>query len=442
MQTGPDETRHYKSHEPRARVARFLYATTWLLASPLVVAYLLWRSRKQPEYKQHWGERLGIYRGKFGSRKPVIWVHAVSVGETRAAQPLIEGLVKAFPDHRILLTNGTPTGRSANAQLYGRLGVSRCYLPYDHPWCVKRFLKFFRPQLGVLMEAELWPALIHVAHRYHIPLALVNARLSEKSLAKGQRWPALITPALAQLSLIQAQTERDAERIRQLARTDVVVTGNMKLDVPVIPEMLDTGRQWRTRINAGGLVLFASSRDGEEQRVLAHWVRHAPKDTVLLIVPRHPNRFDEVGELMTQSGLRVVRRGALSGSAPLDTDLLLGDSMGEMVAYYGAADVCIMGGSLLPFGGQNLIEACACGVPVIVGMNTYNFEEAAESAIDAGAAVRVDGPEQAVEKALALLNDHPGRQTMAVQAHDFARSHSGATDAALAALTRLVKART
>jgi 3-deoxy-D-manno-octulosonic-acid transferase len=405
-----------------------------------VFGYLLWRSRKQPEYKGHWGERVGIYRGKFGSRKPVIWVHAVSVGETRAAQPLIEGLVSAYPDHRILLTNGTPTGRAANSQLYGGLGVSRCYLPYDHPWCVKRFLKFFRPRIGVLMEAELWPSLIYAAHRYRIPMALVNARLSEKSLAKGQRWPALIEPAVSQLTLVQAQTVRDADRIKQLGRTEVFVTGNMKFDVSVSTPMIATGQRWRQRFDNTSIVLLASSRDGEEQRVLEQWCALRPDDAILMIVPRHPNRFEDVAQLMAGTGLRVSRRADLEREEALSTDLILGDSMGEMASYYGAANVCIMGGSLLPFGGQNLIEACACSVPVVVGMNTYNFEEAAESAIDSNAAMRVDGPEQAVNAALEILRDNAQQSEMAENAKQFASAHRGATNAALRALGELIDA--
>ncbi|MGB7300420.1 MAG: lipid IV(A) 3-deoxy-D-manno-octulosonic acid transferase [Burkholderiaceae bacterium] len=422
------------------RMARWLYSGVWLLIMPAMVAYLLYRARKQPDYRRHWGERFGFYGAKRTSGQ-LIWVHAVSVGETRAAQPLIRQLRRLYPDHQILLTNGTPTGRATNAELFGHRGVLRCYLPYDFPWCVHRFLNHFKPQIGILMEAELWPNLVAVAQARQVPLALVNARLSEKSLASGLRWSALIRPALAGLALIVAQTERDKSRLAQLGCQQVQVSGNLKFDVVVSDELIKLGRSWSSHLGGRQTVLLASSRDGEEQAVLTAWHSHGPRKPLLIVVPRHPERFESVFGLINSMDVATVRRADLDAGSVARAECLLGDSMGEMFAYYGAADLVIMGGSLLPFGGQNLIEACAAGVPVIVGPHTFNFEEVAEEAVQAGAAVRVVGAQAAVGKALELLSKPAELEKMRQAALSFASLHRGATVVTMNAMAPLMIAK-
>nr|WP_221302891.1 lipid IV(A) 3-deoxy-D-manno-octulosonic acid transferase [Quisquiliibacterium transsilvanicum] len=429
-----------------------LYSLAWWLATPLVIAYLLWRARRQPEYRAHWGERWGFH-GAAAARRgdgPLIWVHAVSVGETRAAQPLVAALLERHPDARLLLTHMTPTGRATGAELFARHGgrVLQAYLPYDLGFATRRFLRAWRPALGIVMETELWPNLCAQARRAGVPLALVNARLSERSLRKGLRWRALMEPALRSLACVVAQTPADAQRIGRLGRTDVTVAGNMKFDVSPAPALVERGRGWKSLLRGRPVVLAASTRDGEEALLLDAWqvqvqaqaqaqAQAQVRQPLLVIVPRHPQRFDEVADLLAARGLRLARRSALEASGGFDPaaiDVLLGDSMGEMFAWYAMADVAVLGGSLLPFGGQNLIEACALGVPVVMGPHTFNFEDAAEQAIQAGGALRAADAGDAVAQALALLRAPDALARRSAQALEFAKAHRGATGRTLALL--------
>jgi 3-deoxy-D-manno-octulosonic-acid transferase len=429
------------------RIALALYSLAWILATPLAMAYLAWRARRQPEYRRHWRERWAWWRDGAPSAAQAaarpLWIHAVSVGETRAAQPLIEALLARDAQLTILLTHMTPTGRATGEELFTRRWPQRVhqqYLPYDHAWAIRRFLARWRPRLGVIMETELWPNVCAAAARAGVPLALVNARLSERSLRKGLRWRTLIGPALRSLTAVLAQTDADAVRLRRLGRADVVVLGNLKFDFAPPPQGLALGAGWRGALAGRSVVVLASSRDGEEAAVLEAWRQSrstGARAPLLLIVPRHPQRFDEVAGLVRSAGLALRRRTGpwLDQRAALDDEpVLLGDSMGEMAAYYALADVAIIGGSLLPFGAQNLIEACAIGVPVVVGPHTYNFEQAAAQAIEAGAACRVADARAAVDRALALTRGDTERAAMADAARRFAAAHRGATDRTVRAL--------
>ena len=430
------------------RIALALYSLAWILVTPLAMAYLAWRARRQPEYRRHWRERWTWWRrdeaptGAQGAARPV-WIHAVSVGETRAALPLIEALLSRDPQLTILLTHMTPTGRATGEELFARRWPQRLrqqYLPYDHGWAIRRFLARWRPSLGLIMETELWPNVCAGAARAGVPLVLVNARLSERSLRKGLRWHALIGPALRSLAAVLAQTDADAARLRRLGRDDVAVLGNLKFDFAAPAQGLALGAGWRSALAGRPVVVLASSRDGEEAAVLAAWRQSQPAGAqapLLLIVPRHPQRFDEVAGLVRSAGFALRRRSGpwLDPSpAPDEAPVLLGDSMGEMAAYYALADVAIIGGSLLPFGAQNLIEACAIGVPVVVGPHTFNFEQASAQAIEAGAACRVADAATAVVRALALIGHAQERATMADAARRFAAAHRGATDRTVKAL--------
>jgi len=425
-------------------IARLLYALGWWLATPAVVVYLLWRARRQPEYLQGWPRRWGLHPRRRDAA-PLVWVHAVSVGETRAAQPLVEALLARDPGLRVLLTHMTPTGMSTGRELFAaRFGerVVQTLLPYDYPFAMRRFLAAWRPCAGLVMETELWPNLCAAACRAQVPLALVNARLSSRSLRRGLRWQALIGPATASLSCVVAQTEADAQRIRRIAPVTVHVAGNLKFDVAVEPRTLARGRAWREHFARRPVVLAASTRDGEEALLLRAWAERvrAGAASLLVLVPRHPQRFDAVAALVEAQGLRWARRSLQDPARldPMGVDVLLGDSMGEMFAYYGMADVAIIGGSLLPFGGQNLIEACAAGVPVVLGPHTYNFAEAAEQAIEAGAATRVADADAAVAAACALTVDAPALAQQARQALAFAHAHRGATRRTLDILAPLL----
>jgi len=417
---------------------RLFYTLMLWLLLPYIFLRLLWRARKQPEYLHHIGERFGFYSAR--SNKPVIWLHTVSVGETRAAQSLIVRLRAAYPGHQILLTHTTPTGRAASEQLYGD-GVLRVYLPYDYPFAVNCFLRQFKPQFGILMETEIWFNLIHACHATSIPLLLLNARLSEKSARGYARFARLTRDALNELAAVAAQTADDAARLTTLGAKNISVTGNLKFDIEPPPALLELGRQLRGQF--GGqrpILLAASTRDGEEALLLdALQQVHIP-GLLLVIVPRHPQRFAEVATLLEQRGIPFRRRsemGQQSCAITPETRAVLGDSMGEMFAYYAAADLAFIGGSLLPYGGQNLIEACAAGTPVVIGPHTHNFAEATRLAVAAGAAIQVrDGGELAVELRRLLANpDALGE--MRRQCAGFVGSNRGATDQSLRIIAAL-----
>lgn len=434
-------------------MARWLYTIAWYLAMPWLFVHLLWKSRRQPGYRRHLGERFGAHAPR-GDLQPLIWLHAVSVGETRAAQPLVDALLERYPQHELLVTHMTPTGREAASALFSHPRIHRAYLPYDYPFAVRRFLRAWRPSVGLLMETELWPNLVAIAHEQGVRLALVNARLSERSLRKGQRWARLIEPALARLDVVLAQSADDARRLAQLGRDDVRVLGNLKFDVRVAPTLEALGHQWRidwlANQRADDLprfcVVAASTRDGEEALLLDAWAEALKPPSVasrfpplLVIVPRHPERFDTVAALIESRGWRLARRSAIAPGQPCDAQLMLGDSMGEMPAWYALADVAIIGGSLLPYGGQNLIEACAAGVPVVVGPHTFNFAEAAERAIESDAAVRMPDAGRAVREALDIVLDAERRQSMSDRALAFAAHHRGATERTVTALESLLR---
>jgi len=405
---------------------RFFYSCLSYLIQPLVWLRLLWRARKQPEYLQNLGERYGFYPQHAPAR--LLWLHVVSVGETRAAEPLIKALLNDYPDHSLLLTHMTPTGRATGGELIAKFGnrLLQAYLPYDLPDACGRFLDHFKPRLGLLMETELWPNLIAAAKQRSLPVSLVNARLSARSQRGYQRFAPLIRPALDALRAVAAQTPADAERLVAIGAKRVSVFGNIKFDVTPSPAKLQLGAQWRQALGARPVWLAASTREGEEPLILEAFVGLNRPDLLLLLVPRHPQRFAEVAALVEERQLGLCRRseGVLPTPA---TRVWLGDSMGEMPAYFALADVALIGGTLLPFGGQNLIEAAACGCPVLVGPHTYNFAQATEDALACGAARRVSDAETAAAEANALLNDEAMLKAMRDAATGFSQAHRGAT---------------
>lgn len=403
---------------------RRFYTLVWLLALPLAFLYLLWRSRHQPAYRRHWAERLGFLT--LPDSGPVIWIHAVSVGETRAAEPLIRALQSRHPDHAILLTHMTPTGRETGRVLFGN-SVTQAYLPYDLPRATRRFLDRARPRLGLIMETEVWPSLFAACRQADIPLFLINARLSEKSAQGYARLRPLVQPALAGLAGIAAQTEADAERLRQLGGQAVSVTGNLKFDITPPAETAIRVDELRRLFGDRFVVLVASSREGEEALILDALASLDLPKLLLVIVPRHPQRFDEVARLIKEHGLACPRRSR--GQAATSTDrVYLGDSMGEMAAYCAASDLVVVGGSLLPFGSQNLIEASAAGKPVLLGPHTWNFEQASRDAIEAGAGRRVRDAGELAEAVRRLYEDKKLREEMGTAGLAFAQRHRGATE--------------
>ncbi|HLD08756.1 MAG TPA: lipid IV(A) 3-deoxy-D-manno-octulosonic acid transferase [Methylophilaceae bacterium] len=402
---------------------RILYTLLLYLLLPFTPLKLLWRSIRQPAYLQHWGERYGFYSGQ--TKKPLIWLHCVSVGETRAATPLVAELCRRYPQHQILLTHATPTGRETGEQLFGD-SVERAYLPYDVPGAMRRFLDHFQPELGLRMETELWFNLIVACKQRHIPLLLVNARLSQKSARGYAKIRRLTARGLHGLTAIAAQTEQDAARLQSLGANHVEVMGNLKFDVAPPADTIVQGEKLRTLFGKDRPVfLAASTREGEETMILQAIAAAQIPRLLTIIVPRHPQRFDEVANLLKKRGINFARRSQLPNSTEANT-VILGDSMGELFTYYAACDAAFIGGSLLPFGGQNLIEACIMGKPVLVGPHTYNFELATAQAVAICAAWRVNDSADLAAALQRLFGNEKTRHSMGLAALKFSSSASGA----------------
>ena len=395
---------------------RLLYDLALFLLFPFIILRLFLRARKQPDYLSHVGERFGFY--DIAPGEEVIWLHAVSVGETRAAAPLVEQLIEAHPECSILVTHMTPTGRETGKKLFEGKAVT-AYLPYDYPFAVRRFLKHFRPKKGLLMETELWFNLIHQCREENIPLFLVNARLSQKSLEGYMRIGKLARNALNELEGIAAQTEQDAARLRKLGAEKVSVCGNLKFDVSPPENIPD----FRPLFPGKRVFLAASTREGEEELILDAFSNM--EGLLLVIVPRHPQRFPEIENMLKSRAIRYAKRSENRRIDP-ETEVFLGDSMGEMYAYYASCDCAFIGGSLLPFGGQNLIEAASMGKPAFLGPHTYNFEEASEAAIQAGAAIRVGDARELAREVSDLLADPEKLKEMGGKGIAFAENNRGA----------------
>jgi 3-deoxy-D-manno-octulosonic-acid transferase len=406
--------------------ARAAYTLLGFALLPVLPLRLWWRGRREPGYRRSIGERFGRYPDAV--RGPTFWIHAVSVGETRAATPLVQRLKVAYPDATIVLTHMTAAGRDTGQALFGD-GVVQAWLPYDVPFAVRSFYAHWRPAAGFLLETELWPNLIARARAIGVPLYLVNARLSERSARLYRHFPALTRPMLEHLAGVAAQTPADAARLGALGAASPIVTGNLKFDVSVPPVALELAADLRRRFGATRPIwLAASTREGEEALLLDALSRaRLPGNALLVLVPRHPQRFAAVADLLRVRGIAFVRRSD-DTPVPAGVGVVLGDSMGEMTAYYAAADVAFIGGSLLPLGGQNLIEALAVGTPVVVGPHTFNFADAAEGAIAAGAALRVADADALLATLATLLDDPLRRGAMGEAARSFHGMHRGATD--------------
>ncbi|MBV7426727.1 MULTISPECIES: 3-deoxy-D-manno-octulosonic acid transferase [unclassified Acidovorax] len=440
--------------------ARALYSLVTWCAQPLLRRKLRRRAVAEPGYGHAVGERFGRYPAPMDSLMPhsssdplgrFVWIHAVSLGETRAAGILLGQLREQLPGMRLLLTHGTATGRAEGERLL-HPGDVQVWQPWDTPGAVARFLRKFRPAIGILMETEVWPNLVAGCQRRGVPLVLANARFNATSLRKAQRLAPLARPAYGGLAAVWAQTEDDAARLRAIGAPVRGVFGNLKFDV--VPDAAQTaqGRAWRARAGRP-VVLLASSREGEEAMWLENFKQKQPPalagkapaainseagNVQWLIVPRHPQRFDEVHQLLQRAGLGVSRRSTWA-ARPEAADVWLGDSLGEMALYYGLADVALLGGSFAPLGGQNLIEAAAGGCPVVLGPHTFNFAEAAERACAAGAAQRVPDMAAGIACAAALALDAGRQQAASERAGRFASDHRGAALATARAVRAIVQ---
>lgn len=428
----------------------WLYGVIMRLAQALLRRKLRKRAQAEPLYGQYIEERFGYY--KQSACNDWIWIHAVSLGETRTAAILLQGLRQAMPHMKLLLTNGTATGREEGLKLLQE-GDIQVWQAWDSPEVVERFLTAFKPRIGLLLETEVWPQLIHKAQEKGIPIMLINARMSEKSLHQAERWASLMKPAFAGLSAVCAQAPDDAMRLKSLGASVTGIFGNLKFDAKPDASQVAMGRAWREQLSVP-VVMLASSREGEEALWLAAWQtfnkQHPKLQIHWLIVPRHPQRVSEVESLITSSGLRVSRRSTWSQEALFSAALLnetaqdssvilLGDSLGEMALYYSLADAALLGGSFEKLGGQNLIEAAACACPIVMGPHTFNFAEASQAAESAGAAQRASDMAEAMKLAVDTVQNRPLQKQKSANAFQFAQQHGGATQRTVQAVLAQLK---
>lgn len=418
-------------------MARLLYTLLIYLCLPLILLRLLWRGGRAPAYRRRWGERFGFVE-RLPDAQPVIWVHSVSVGETIAAAPMIRRLQKKYPDATLLVTTMTPTGSAQVKKIFGNR-VEHCYAPYDMPDAIARFLSRTHPDLLVIMETELWPNLIHACHQRAIPAVLANARLSAKSAAGYAKVGRLSRPMLRELTAIAAQTKADGERFIQLgvSNTALEITGNIKFDLQLDAALREKAallkKQWQGS-SPRPVFLAASTHRGEDEIVLDAYsqVLEQRPDLLLVLVPRHPERFDEVAALCRERDYCLQRR---SETGPGDSrqlessvQILLGDTMGELLSFCGASDFTFVGGSLVDVGGHNLIEPAAWGVPVLSGPHLFNFTEVGRLLTEAGGLAISATATELAEQVIVLLVDTGLHQQMSSAALAVTEANRGALD--------------
>ena len=409
-------------------LALAVYSLLTRLLQPALRWKLRRRARSEPAYAQHVEQRFGRYGSAALQAGPVLWVHSVSLGETRAIGALIALLRTQWPGMRLLLTHGTATGLDAGADLL-QAGDLQVWQPWDTPAATRSFVQHFRPRLGLLVDTEIWPNLVRACAQASVPLCLVNARLSAHSLQRAQRLHWLAEPAYQSLAGVWPQDEDQAMRLRALGVKPYAPTGNIKFDMEPDLALWSQGQAVR-QAQLRPVLMLAVSREGEEQMWLDA-MRHAQANGLgmdrvqCLIVPRHPQRFDAVADLLQSAGLSVARR-SVDGAQFSAADIWLGDTLGEMAFYYGLADVALLGGSFAPLGGQNLIEAAACRCPVVMGPHTFNFAQAAEMAQETGAALVRPDMASALHAAMQLLEDPVALEAASSAAWAFAQTHRGA----------------
>jgi 3-deoxy-D-manno-octulosonic-acid transferase len=406
---------------------RFFYSCFFYLLVPFILVRLLWRSIKAPAYRYRWGERFAFYTKN--SIQDVIWFHAVSVGEAEALFPLAKKIRQQYPDAALLITTTTLTG-SARVQAVMGDSVVHVYLPYELPGAISRFMRHFRPKMAVIMETEIWPNLFAYCGRHNIPLYLINARLSERSAKRYQKISALIVPVLAHVKLIAAQTEDDARRFVAIGAKaeSVKVLGNMKFDVDIPSELIDQSQQLKAELFRDRFVwLLASTHKNEEAIFLEVYqaIKKIIPELLLVIAPRHPERFTEVKKLAEQQQLVVVVRTSGDICAP-GADVYLADTMGELKLLYAAADVAFVGGSMVPVGGHNILEAAAVGTPVLFGPYMTNFKDIAEQVLQRNAAIQCQNSDEIISAIVALYRDAAQRQVLAEKGKVFVQQNQGA----------------
>lgn len=427
-------------------MARRLYTLLFYLLLPFILLRLMYhRAFRAPAYRSRIAERFGFFTAP--DLRGCIWLHSVSVGETIAAAPLVKGLQQQYSNIPVVVTTMTPTGSAQVRALFGD-GVFHVYAPYDLPGAVSRFLQRVQPRLLIIMETELWPNTVHYCYQKKIPVVLANARLSEKSARGYQGFAALTQPMLKQLSCVVVQAEADKNRFLSLGLPNaaVQVSGSIKFDVCISAELQQRGSELKTQWNDAGsrqIVLAASTHEGEDALLLNafHGLRERFPNLLLVLVPRHPERFDQVARLAEQQGF-ITRRYSNEAVPAASTEVFIGDAVGELMLWYGCADLVFIGGSLVNRGGHNMLEPAAWGLPIVIGPSVFNFQSIAELLLTQQALVQLSGfaqlDEQLSEQIALLLTDEQRRQTLSANALRVVADNRGALARLLGVVARYI----
>ena len=422
-------------------MSRIIYSAIFYLLTPIILLRLLYRGLKAPAYKKRWAERFGfpVYAE---STADFIWLHAVSVGETLAAVPLVKTLQEKYPQHRLMVTCMTPTGSERIKAAFGD-SVDHSYMPYDTPDAVARFLNRLKPKMLIIMETELWPNTIAACQSRDIPVILANGRLSARSAAAYQSISSLVQPMLSGISAVAAQHKDDGDRFIRLGLppSALEVTGNIKFDLSLDRDVQDRAavlsEQWHCGNNRP-VFLAASTHRGEDEIILQAFgqIKQQVDNALLVLVPRHPERFNQVGELCTSAGFTLVKRSA--GDKVEAADVLLGDTMGELMVFFGACDVAFVGGSLVATGGHNMIEPAAWGVPVLTGPHLFNFTEASQLLLAADGMLVCNDAAELAEQCISLMGNKGRRQEVGNAARLVAEANRGALDKLMSVIDRFI----
>lgn len=408
---------------------RYLYNLLLYFSIPFVFVRFIWRSRRLVGYRQRLNERFGFVT-PIPPKQETLWIHAVSIGELIAAAPLIEALLIRYPRYRVVVTTTTPTGAMETQKQFGNR-VMHLYLPIDLPGAVQRFLHRIHPKLGIIMETELWPNLLHYAHKKQIPILLANARLSERSYLGYQRILSLSHEMLSHITLVAAQSEMDGQRFIALGLDPqkLILTGNIKFDLQLSPSLIIEGKSLRHLWNNRPTLIAASTHEGEEEIVLRAFrlIRRIHRDVLLILVPRHPDRFNKIADLCESYGFNISKR-SLNETPHRHTDVLLGDTMGELRLLYAASDIAFVGGSLVPIGGHNLIEPASLSLSILTGHHLHNFTSIAHLLSEANAVTLITDEESLAESVINLL-EHPNEnKAMGERAHQVSIANKGAVE--------------
>jgi 3-deoxy-D-manno-octulosonic-acid transferase len=421
-------------------ILRFAYIVISYLLTPLILLHLFYKGFGNRDYWKRNGERFGFFKAQVPGA--AIWVHAVSVGEVQAAAPLVRALLKEYPNRPLVLTTTTPTGSDRVRALFGDQ-VIHCYAPFDLAWPVKRFFNWCRPAIAIILETELWPNLYHECGRRKVPLVLASARVSPKSIERYKKLVSLFKETLSHGIVIAAQTPADAERFLLLGANPqrTHVTGNIKFDFDLPADAVSKGARLRQVCGSNRPVWVAASTHANEEEIVlrAHrMVQQKYPDALLMLVPRHPERFDGIASMLDKQGMRFVRHSRGTQCAP-DTEVLLGDTMGDLMMFFAASDVAFVGGSLVAVGGHNLLEPAALRLPILTGPHNYNAQDIADMFIDSGAAVVVGNEAELADSIVRLFSDPAEREMLGDKAEAIIGASRGALNRLLALLVPLLR---